>query len=81
MKILKDHGIFLFKKLIFLIVFTEFVVWKNLGECCCHRWANLLEKMEEINSNFQIHFLYVGEGDSIVIKYIVRLKKKIFFLL
>ena len=69
MKILKDHGIFLFKKLIFLIVFTEFVVWKNLGECCCHRWGNLLDKCDKINSNFQIHFLYVGEGDSIVIKY------------
>lgn len=69
MKILKDHGIFLFKKLIFLVVFTEFVVWKNLGECCCHRWGNLLEECDKINSNFQIHFLYVGEGDSIVIKY------------
>ena len=76
MKILKDHGIFLFKKLIFLVVFTEFVVWKNLGECCCHRWGNLLEKSEEINSNFQIHFLYVGEGDSIVIKYYSQTEKK-----
>ena len=69
MKILKDHGIFLFKKIILLVVFTEFVVWKNLGECCCHRWGNLLDKCDKINSNFQIHFLYVGEGDSIVIKY------------
>jgi len=76
MKILKDHWIFLFKKLIFLVVFTEFVVWKNLGECCCHRWGNLLEKSEEINSNFQIHFLYVGEGDSIVIKYYSQTEKK-----
>ena len=81
MKILKDHGIFLFKKLIFLVVFTEFVVWKNLGECCCHRWANLLEKMEEINSNFQIHFLYVGEGDSIVIKYHSQTEKKDFLFI
>ena len=81
MEILKDHGIFLFKKLIFLVVFTEFVVWKNLGECCCHRWANLLEKMEEINSNFQIHFLYVGEGDSIVIKYHSQTEKKDFLFI
>ena len=82
MKILKDHGIFLFKKLIFLVVFTEFVVWKNLGgECCCHRWANLLEEMEEINSNFQIHFLYVGEGDSFVIKYYSQTKKKDFLFI
>ena len=81
MKILKDHVIFLFKKLIFLIVFTEFVVWKNLGECCCHRWGNLLEKREEINSNFQIHFLYVGEGDSIVIKYHSQTEKKDFLFI
>jgi len=81
MKILKDHWIFLFKKLIFLVVFTDFVVWKNLGECCCHRWANLLEKMEEINSNFQIHFLYVGEGDSIVIKYHSQTEKKDFLFI
>ena len=81
MEILKDHGIFLFKKLIFLIVFTEFVVWKNLGECCCHRWANLLEEMEEINSNFQIHFLYVGEGDSFVIKYYSQTEKKDFLFI
>ena len=82
MKILKDHGIFLFKKLIFLVVFTEFVVWKNLGEeCCCHRWANLLEEMEEINSNFQIHFLYVGEGDSFVIKYYSQTEKKDFLFI
>ena len=81
MEILKDHGIFLFKKLIFLVVFTEFVVWKNLGECCCHRWANLLEEMEEINSNFQIHFLYVGEGDSFVIKYYSQTEKKDFLFI
>lgn len=81
MKILKDHGIFLFKKLIFLIVFTEFVVWKNLGECCCHRWANLLEKCDKIESDFQIHFLYVGEGDSIVIKYYSQTEKKDFLFI
>lgn len=81
MKILKDHGIFLFKKLIFLIVFTEFVVWKNLGECCCHRWANLLEECDKINSNFQIHFLYVGEGDSFVIKYYSQTEKKDFLFI
>ena len=81
MKILKDHVIFLFKKLILLVVFTEFVVWKNLGECCCHRWANLLEEMEEINSNFQIHFLYVGEGDSFVIKYYSQTEKKDFLFI
>lgn len=77
MKILKDHVIFLFKKLIFLVVFTEFVVWKNLGgECCCHRWGNLLDKYDKIESDFQIHFLYVGEGDSIVIKYYSQTEKK-----
>ena len=82
MKILKDHGIFLFKKLIFLVVFTEFVVWKNLGvECCCHRWAKLLDKCNKINSNFQIHFLYVGEGDSFVIKYYSQTEKKDFLFI
>ena len=81
MKILKDHGIFLLKKLVFLVVFTELVVWKNLGECCCHRWANLLEKCDKINSNFQIHFLYVGEGDSFVIKYYSQTEKKDFLFI
>ena len=81
MKILKDHGIFLFKKIILLVVFTEFVVWKNLGECCCHRWGNLLDKCDKINSNFQIHFLYVGEGDSFVIKYYSQTKKKDFLFI
>ena len=81
MKILKDHVIFLFKKLIFLVVFTEFVVWKNLGECCCHRWGKLLDKYDKIESNFQIHFLYVGEGDSFVIKYYSKFEKKDFLFI
>ena len=81
MKILKDHGIFLFKKLILLVVFTEFVVWKNLGECCCHRWGKLLDKYDKIESNFQIHFLYVGEGDSFVIKYYSQTEKKDFLFI
>ena len=81
MKILKDHGIFLFKKLIFLVVFTEFVVWKNLGgECCCHRWGDLLEECDKIESDFQIHFLYVGEGDSIVIKYHNQIDEDFLFI-
>ena len=81
MEILKDHGIFLFKKIILLVVFIEFVVWKNLGECCCHRWGKLLDKYDKIESNFQIHFLYVGEGDSFVIKYYSQTKKKDFLFI
>lgn len=47
---------------------------------CCHRWANFLEECDKIEeSDFQIHFLYVGEGNSIVIKYYSQTEKKDFF--
>ena len=50
--------------------------------CCCHRWANLLEECDKIEESvFQIHFLYVGEGDSIVIKYYSQTEKKDFLFI